>query len=197
MYCIITLLQSKVMMTQPPACHSIWLHVCVQSLQPLSTPSASQLRRTSEPHRTHLNDQALQRTCKPRLLLAEATQHRRPSQQPAADQPQPSTCSQQQPASASPQQGRSQHTRPVALETPKDQYNRHLEAARSKSGSLTHTHSSPRHASPTHGEAVICTCGVFTLLSCSCHRSQLLWCQVLVLVVLLKVSQQACCAMTV
>ena len=53
------------------------------------------------------------------------------------------------------QQVRDQDTRnrPVALETPKDQYNRHLEAARSRSGSLGPKLASPRHAFPINGEA--------------------------------------------
>lgn len=48
---------------------------------------------------------------------------------------------------------RDPRNRPVALETPKDQYNRHLEAARSRSGSLGPRLASPRHASPVNGEA--------------------------------------------
>ena len=88
---------------------------------------------------------------------AEATQHHRPSQQQPAEEQQTSSRTQRaQSGGELAQQGRDPHNRPVALETPKDQYNRHLEAARSRSGSLGHRHSSPKHASPVNGETSAC-----------------------------------------
>lgn len=83
------------------------------------------------------------------LCIAEATQHSGASPQRSAEEPQASTAAQVQ---AGVQQGRGPQNRPVALDTPKDQYNRHLEAARSRSGSLG-PRTSPRHASPMTGEA--------------------------------------------
>lgn len=83
------------------------------------------------------------------LCIAEATQHSGASPQRSAEEPQASTAAQVQ---AGVQQGRGPQNRPVALDTPKDQYNRHLEAARSRSGSLG-PRASPRHASPMNGEA--------------------------------------------
>lgn len=58
---------------------------------------------------------------------------------------------------------RDPHNRPVALETPKDQYNRHLEAARSRSGSLGPRLASPRHASPINGAAIAVFCHSFAV----------------------------------
>lgn len=55
----------------------------------------------------------------------------------------------------SPQQARDPRNRPVALETPKDQYNKHLEAARTRSGPLSHKQPSPRHASPANGKVML------------------------------------------
>ena len=67
------------------------------------------------------------------LLLNVAVKHHKPAAQQVPEAQSPSEAQQQ---SASPH-ARGQNNRPVALETPKDQYNRHLEAARSKSGTLS------------------------------------------------------------
>ena len=87
------------------------------------------------------------------ITTVETTQQHRASQQQAAEEQLKGSTDESQ---AGPDQassaGRDPHNRPVALETPKDQYNRHLEAARSRSGSLGHRHSSPRHALPINGE---------------------------------------------
>lgn len=76
--------------------------------------------------------------------------HKAPSQQTEADRPREA-----QQAAASPH-ARGAPSRPVALETPKDQYNRHLEAARSRSGTLSgnlgHKVQSPKAAALANGE---------------------------------------------
>ena len=91
------------------------------------------------------------------LGVTEATQSNKASQQHSAGEHQAGTASHQPQAGRYvTQQVRDPHNRPVALETPKDQYNRHLEAARSRSGSLGPKHGSPRHASPLNGDSLAC-----------------------------------------
>ena len=87
-------------------------------------------------------------------MHAEAAQHHRSSQQHHQEEEEQEPNIAMQASSQSPQQSRDPRNRPVALETPKDQYNKHLEAARSRSGSMSHRHASPspRHASPANGE---------------------------------------------
>ncbi|KAL3133889.1 hypothetical protein ABBQ32_008347 [Trebouxia sp. C0010 RCD-2024] len=85
------------------------------------------------------------------IFKPEAIQSNRASQRQAAGEHQASTAAEPQAGHEVTQPGRDAHKRPVALDTPKDQYNRHLEAARSRSGSLGHRHASPRHASPHNG----------------------------------------------
>ncbi len=80
----------------------------------------------------------------------EATQHQKASHQQPPEEQEPGQVMQAH--AQSPQQARDPCSRPVALETPKDQYNKHLEAARTRSGSLSHKQPSPRHASPANGE---------------------------------------------
>lgn len=77
-------------------------------------------------------------------------------QKPVPQEPEVQSPSEALQQSASPH-ARTQN-RPVALETPKDQYNRHLEAARSRSGTLSgnlgHRTQSPR-AVVTNGTACL------------------------------------------
>lgn len=86
------------------------------------------------------------------VFRPETTHRIQASQQQPAKEQEPSKVLQAQ--AQSPQQARDPHNRPVALDTPKDQYNRHLEAARTRSGSLSHKEPSPRHASPANGTLV-------------------------------------------
>ena len=91
----------------------------------------------------------------------------------------------QQPA-ASPH-ARGAQGRPVALETPKDQYNRHLEAARSRSGTLSgnlgHRVQSPKAAVLANGEALGCDAlSVSVLRACASNTlllAELLYMEVL------------------
>ena len=69
----------------------------------------------------------------------------------------------------SPQQARDPRNRPVALETPKDQYNKHLEAARTRSGPLSHKQPSPRHTSPANGNLIFLV--DFFVICCHLLRS--------------------------
>lgn len=87
------------------------------------------------------------------IFKPEAAQHHRSSQQHHQEEEEQEPNIAMQASSQSPQQSRDPRNRPVALETPKDQYNKHLEAARSRSGSMSHRHASPspRHASPANG----------------------------------------------
>lgn len=103
-----------------------------------------------------------------KLLVNAAVKHHKPvaQQEPEAQSP-----SEAQLQSASPH-ARGHNNRPVALETPKDQYNRHLEAARSKSGTLSgslgNKTQSPR-AAVANGDAQPCiVCG--TCDNCCLNR---------------------------
>ncbi|KAL0045620.1 hypothetical protein WJX82_011651 [Trebouxia sp. C0006] len=83
------------------------------------------------------------------VFRPEATHHQKASHQEQHEEQEPSKVMQAQ--TQSPQQARDPRNRPVALETPKDQYNKHLEAARTRSGPLSHKQPSPRHTSPANG----------------------------------------------
>ncbi|DBA75236.1 hypothetical protein WJX77_011618 [Trebouxia sp. C0004] len=82
------------------------------------------------------------------VFRPEAT-HQKASHQDQCEEQEASKVMQAQ--AQSPQQAMDPRSRPVALETPKDQYNKHLEAARTRSGPLSHKQPSPRHASPANG----------------------------------------------
>ncbi|KAL0028321.1 hypothetical protein WJX79_010343 [Trebouxia sp. C0005] len=83
------------------------------------------------------------------VFRPEATHHQKAPHQKQHEEQEPNKVMQAQ--AQSPQHARDARNRPVALETPKDQYNKHLEAARTRSGPLSQKQPSPRHTSPASG----------------------------------------------
>jgi len=115
------------------------------------------------------------------LCCAEATHHQKASHQEQHEEQEPSKVMQAQ--AQPPQQARDPRNRPVALETPKDQYNKHLEAARTRSGPLSHKQPSPRHTSPANGDLIFSSQLLCHLLSsakerpvCPLYSHRLVWC---------------------
>ena len=115
------------------------------------------------------------------LCCAEATHHQKASHQEQHEEQEPSKVMQAQ--AQSPQQARDPRNRPVALETPKDQYNKHLEAARTRSGPLSHKQPSPRHTSPANGNLIFFSRLLCHLLSsakecpvCPLYSHEVGWC---------------------